>query len=275
MSFFSKLGKELDGLFDGDKDKKKDKESKEPKADTVEEHAPVHEDAQRGMIFLLLYVLYMLNLGARVLPDNGLTPLLLAMNPSQQYVQPSYGYSNQSQQPPAPNYGYPPQQQHSVFPPGGPSPGPGYSAQQQPTYGAPPQGVTLPAIPQVPQGWLPLFEPISQRWAFLDQNSDKVDWNYPTNASYPVASHDGTRGFDDNRGAQSQGYYGGGGHDQYGGHGGYYDDGHGEKKDKDGKEKKDKKKSDNSGMMLGAAAGVGAGVVGGVLLASALGMHAL
>lgn len=138
----------------------------------------------------------------------------------------------------------------------------------------------LPATPQVPQGWLPLFEPTSQRWAFLDQNSGKVDWNYPTVSSYPVASHDGTRGFVDHHVAQSQGYYGGGGHDQYGGHGGHnqyggghYDDGHGEKKDKDGKEKKDKKKSDNSGMMLGAAAGVGAGVVGGVLLANALGTH--
>lgn len=57
MSFFSKLGKELDGLFDGDKDKKKDKEGKEgkePKADKVEEHAPVHDDAQRSMISLLI-----------------------------------------------------------------------------------------------------------------------------------------------------------------------------------------------------------------------------
>lgn len=87
-----------------------------------------------------------------------------------------------------------------------------------------------------------------------------------------MQSHDGTRGFDDQHGAQSQGYYGGGGHEQYGGGhdrygGGHYADGHGEKKDKDGKEKK----KDNSGMMLGAAAGVGAGVVGGVLLADALG----
>lgn len=54
MSFFSKLGKELDGLFDGDKDKKKDKEGKEPKADKAEEHAPVYDDAQRGMISLLI-----------------------------------------------------------------------------------------------------------------------------------------------------------------------------------------------------------------------------
>lgn len=68
MSFFSKLGKELDGLFDGDKDKKKDKESKEPKADRVEEHAPVHEDAQRGIISLLLHVLYMLNLTPEFCP---------------------------------------------------------------------------------------------------------------------------------------------------------------------------------------------------------------
>lgn len=184
------------------------------------------------------------------------------MDPSQQYGQPPYGYSNQSQ-PPAPNYGYPPQQ-HSVFPPGAPSPGSGYPGQQQPPYGAPPQGATLPATPQVPRGWLPLFEPTSQRWVFLDQNSGKVDWNYPTVASHPIASHDETRGFDDHPGAQSQGYYGGGGHgghDQYGR--GHYDDGHGEKKDK--------KKSDNSGIMLGAAAGVGAGVVGGVLLANALG----
>lgn len=57
MSFFSKLGKELDGLFDGDKDKKKDKESKEgkePKAEKVEELAPVHDEAQRGMISLFI-----------------------------------------------------------------------------------------------------------------------------------------------------------------------------------------------------------------------------
>lgn len=59
MSFFSKLGKELDGLFDGDKDKKKDKEGKEgkedkeSKADKVNE--PKHDDAQRGMIFRLIY----------------------------------------------------------------------------------------------------------------------------------------------------------------------------------------------------------------------------
>ena len=208
------------------------------------------------------------------------------MDPSQQYGQPQYGYSNQSQQPPAPSYGYPPQQQHNVFPPAG-SPAPGYPGHQQPPYGQdashgyPPQGAILPTTPQVPQGWLPLFEPTSKRWAFLDQNSGKVDWNYPTAASYPMQSHDGTRGFDVQHGAQSQGYYGGGEHDQYGGGhgghdvygGGHYDDGHGKKTDKDGKEKKDKKdkKSDNSGMMLGAAAGIGAGVIGGVLLADALG----
>lgn len=207
------------------------------------------------------------------MPSTRLTVLSLAIEPSQQYGQP-----------PAPNYGYPPQQQHSVFPSGAPGPGPGNPGQQQPSYGqqpaygAPPHHATLPATPQVPQGWLPLYEPTSQRWAFLDQNSGKVDWNYPAGASYPVASHVGTRGFDDHHGSQSQGYYGGGGHDQYGGHGGHdqyggghYDEGHEEKKEKGGKEKKDKKKSDNSGMMLGAAAGVGAGVVGGVLLANALG----
>ncbi len=91
------------------------------------------------------------------------------------------------------------------------------------------------------------------------------------------------RGFDDGHGAQSQGYYGG--HDQ-GGNGGYghnqgqyggghhaarYDDGHGEKKDKDGAEKDKDKKSDKGGMMLGAAVGVGAGLIGGALLANALG----
>ena len=49
MSFFSKIGKELDGLFDGDKDKKKDKEGKEVKADKADQ--PRHDDAQRGMSF--------------------------------------------------------------------------------------------------------------------------------------------------------------------------------------------------------------------------------
>ena len=183
------------------------------------------------------------------------------MDQSQQYGTPPYG-----QQPPAPSYGYPPQQQHGVFPPAGqqsPAPG-GYQGYQQPAYsqdttrGYPAQGASIPATPQVPQGWLPLFEPTSQRWAFLDQNSGKVDWNYPTTASYPVVAHDATRGYDDQQTpAQGQGYYGAE----------TYDDLKGEKKDK-----KDKKK-DNSGMMIGAAAagGLGVGVVGGVLLADALG----
>lgn len=206
------------------------------------------------------------------------------MNPSQQYGAPPYGHSNTSSQPPTPSYGYPPHQQHTVFPPADQhQQSQGYPGQQQPAYGQdvsrgyPTHGATIPATPQVPQGWIPLFEPTSQRWAFLDQNSGKVEWNFPTVASYSVAAHDQTRGFDDQHGAQSHGHYGGGGHDQYGGGshgrhdqygGGHYDDGHGgEKKDKNVKEKK----KDNSGMMLGAAAGVGAGVVGGVLLANALG----
>lgn len=100
-----------------------------------------------------------------------------------------------------------------------------------------------------------------------------INWTFPT---APPFSGESTRGYDDPHGAQAAGYYQDGGHGGHGSHGydqhgydqsGHYDE-HGEKK----KDKKDKKKDDSSrNMMIGAAAGVGVGVVGGALLANALG----
>ena len=44
MSFFSKLGKELDSMFDSDKKDKKDKEGKEEKPSKADE---AHEESTR------------------------------------------------------------------------------------------------------------------------------------------------------------------------------------------------------------------------------------
>ena len=105
----------------------------------------------------------------------------------------------------------------------------------------------------------------------MDQNTSMINWTFPT---APPFSGEATRGYDDPHGAQAAGYYqdgghsGGHGYDQYGGGHDQYDE-HGEKKEK--KDKKDKKDDSSKNMMMGAAAGVGVGVVGGVLLANALG----
>lgn len=79
-------------------------------------------------------------------------------------------------------------------------------------------------------------------------------WNFPT---YPSISQHGdhdTRGFGDGQGAHGGAY---GGYDQYGpgDHGGSVK-----------KEKDDKKK-----VLVGAAAGVAAGAIGGAVIADALG----
>ncbi len=108
----------------------------------------------------------------------------------------------------------------------------------------------------MPQGWSPLWDPVGQRWAYLEQSVSKVIWTVPTGPSYPGAGYDASRGFGD----QSQGGYGapGGGYPGgQGGYGGYPDQ---QKKD-DGKKN----------MMMGAAAGVAAGAIGGALIANALG----
>lgn len=79
-------------------------------------------------------------------------------------------------------------------------------------------------------------------------------WNLPAYSSLSQHGDHDTRGFDDGHGVHGGAY---GGYDQYG-HGGH---GASEKKDKD-----DKKK-----IMLGAAAGVAAGAIGGAVIADALG----
>lgn len=187
--------------------------------------------------------------------------------PPQFNSNPSYSSPPPNQYSPAPSqYGAPPPQQYGSPAPGqygAPPPAPyGSPAPQQ--YGAP---GGLPPTPQVPQGWQPLWDPVGNRWAYLEQYNSKVSWNVPTGPSYPQQD-DASRGMGGYGDHGSGGYPGG--PSGYGAPGGYQQGGYGQGGYQDpAKEKSDAKKN----MMMGAAAGVAVGAVGGVLLANALGMN--
>ncbi|OBT45105.1 hypothetical protein VE00_05155 [Pseudogymnoascus sp. WSF 3629] len=87
------------------------------------------------------------------------------------YEQQQYGYQQSPQQ------GYvPPQPQYNTYPQQYNTPPP---AQQYGTTAGP------PPPPQLPQGWMPLWDPAGQRWAYLELSVSKVIWTMPTGPSYP------------------------------------------------------------------------------------------
>ncbi|KAE8453937.1 hypothetical protein EG329_007713 [Mollisiaceae sp. DMI_Dod_QoI] len=117
----------------------------------------------------------------------------------------------------------------------------------QPQYGAySPPAATLPPTPGVPQGWQPLWDPVGQRWAYLNLADNTVSWSLP--APPPVYGQQGGAGYggyDPNPGANR---YGGPAPGDY------------------GQPPKDNSKKN---LMMGAAAGA----VGGLLLGGALEEH--
>lgn len=175
--------------------------------------------------------------------------------------------------------GYVPQPQYGGYqqygaPPGSydapPPQGPNYGAPppQGPQYGAPPPGqygAMIPPTPSLPPGWAALWDPAGQRWAYLELSNSRVIWTVPTYPSIPEHG-DAARGYGDGQGGYGGGYGGQGGeYGGQGGYGGYGEQGHGDNKDTE-KDGKDGKKD----MIIGAAAGVAVGAIGGALIANAL-----
>ncbi|KAH7420069.1 hypothetical protein BKA64DRAFT_32696 [Cadophora sp. MPI-SDFR-AT-0126] len=237
MSFFSKMTKEFEGMMK--KDEKK------------EESPAPHAEATRGYGDQPQYGGY-----NQAPPQQGYGGPAPPFN-----SHPSYSSPPPNQYSPAPSgYGAPPppQQYGSPAPSqyGAPPPAPyGSPAPQQ--YGTP---GGLPPTPQVPQGWQPLWDPVGNRWAYLEQWNSKVNWNVPTGPSYPQ------QGYESNDASRGMGGYGD--HGAPGGYGGYQQGYQQGGYQDPAKAKDDSKKN----MMMGAAAGVAVGAVGGVLLANALGM---
>jgi hypothetical protein len=52
--------------------------------------------------------------------------------------------------------------------------------------------VPAPPTPVLPAGWLALWDPLGQKWGYLEVSNSKVIWTVPTAAS--IGSDDGTRG---------------------------------------------------------------------------------
>ena len=182
--------------------------------------------------------------------------------PSSGYNAPHQGQYNS----PPPQHGYAspppsvPYGSHSTSQFGSPAP-----PQQYGAYPPPVTSTTVPPLPQLPSGWQPLWDPVGQRWAYLETGNGRVDWNVPVNPSY--AHGDANRGFGDGHdghgGHGGHGGYGGHEHDSYShGHGGGYGEEH---------KSKDKAKDDKKNLMLGVAGGLAVGAVGGAVIANALG----
>jgi hypothetical protein len=223
MSFFSKLNSKFEGMMKDDNENQQQQSGQRGKSfhfrvssaeDTVIDHFAGYEQQQQPYGY------------------NGYPPQQQqAYNPQPSYSTPQY------QSPP------PQQVQQWVAPP---SQTPSYTSPPPQQYGAFSRpAAALPPTPGVPQGWLPLWDPAGQRWAYLDLPNNIVSWSVPVAPAFAQ----GRGGYDASRGA---GGYGGG----YGAGGGYQE------------QPKDNSKKN---MMMGAAAGVAVGTVGGVLLANALG----
>lgn len=155
------------------------------------------------------------------------------------YEQQHGGYSQQ------PSYGAPPPAQFGQQQYGQPQ----YGQQQ---YGAPQGGGMVPPLPHMPPGWAALWDPVTQRWAWLDHTTSMVNWNGPMHGGGGGTYAGGMGGPDAMRG--------------FGGTEEHKDKDKSKDKSKDGKDKK-KDKDGNSKMLVGVAAGG----LGGVLLANAFG----
>ncbi|KAK2040525.1 hypothetical protein LZ31DRAFT_40601 [Colletotrichum somersetense] len=190
-------------------------------------------------------------------------------DPSQQHQYGGYGggappsnnpYPSQAQPQSGPGYGYGGQSSYAQAPP------------PAPQSAAPPM-----AAPPVSSGWLVQWDTTHNRWFYVDQSTGRSQWEHPSPptgpqgpSSYAPPPSSDTRAFG---GDQGHGYgspapsyggaapygqppYGQAPYDQQGGTNPYGE--------------KDKKKSNSSGMLLGAAGGLAVGAVGGALIANAL-----
>ncbi|PBP19981.1 hypothetical protein BUE80_DR009210 [Diplocarpon rosae] len=240
MSFFNKLNKEFEGLM------KKD--------DAPAQAAPAQE-ASRGY-------------GGEQASYYGQQPQ------QQQQQQQHHGYGAPPQPPydtrpayssPGPGqYTSPPPGQYNAPPPNPYSPAPSpYGGPAPQPYGAP---GGLPPIPSLPPGWSALWDPVGQRWAYLEVSLSKVIWTVPPGPSYPGPEHDASRGLGEPYGAPG-GY---GGQPGYGEPPSGYPSGYPNGSGGYPEVKTEDKKNDKKNMMLGAAGGLAVGAVAGVLVANAL-----
>lgn len=141
------------------------------------------------------------------------------------------------------------------------------------------------SLPQLPQGWVPLYDHSQSRWYYAEPATARTQWERPQDQGYggPPPGGDGSRGFGGGYDQQQQQY---GGQPQYGapapGYGGYPQQQqqyggyppqqqYGAYPQQQYTDPQADKNKDRKNMMLGAAGGLAAGAIGGALLANALG----
>ena len=150
------------------------------------------------------------------------------------------------------------------------------SQAQYPSQSAPPMPSYQPPTdkPPIPQGWRPYFDQQSQHWYYVEEATGRSQWEAPGYQEPGAAGENrGHGGYVDpaaggggggghgGYGASSGGY---GGHDTSYGHDSHASAGHGYASGQE------KHKSNKGGVLVGAAGGLAAGAVGGVLIHEAL-----
>ena len=118
----------------------------------------------------------------------------------------------------------------------------------------------------MPPGWQTLWDPVGQRWAYLESWNSKVAWTVPTGPSYPQGG-DASRGYES--GTPQGGYTayaappaGAPAASPYGALPGAH---------QEVKADKPAKNDSKNNLMMGAAGGLAVGAISGALVANALG----